>query len=468
MSSLIVPSRTNLILGCGYLGRRVARLWLAGGQPVAALTRRNGDELAALGIEPVRGDVLEPESLRGLPEAETVLYAVGLDRTSGRSMREVYIQGLGNVLDGLKSCRRVIYVSSTSVYGQSDGGIVDERSPTEPFEESGRIVLEAERLLRQKRPDAVVLRLAGIYGPDRLLRRQGQLQSGEPIAGDPERWLNLIHVADGARAILAAESRGLPGETYNIVDDEPATRRAFYTRLAELTGSPPPKFEERQSDDRANNRRVNNAKARAALGWLPGYPSFREGLPAALRRIDDVIRSRGAPCAECSLPVSHSRLRCPLRATTSRTIPHAKGDRRRMDSALRWRNDVRVEDRWPVTRCKDGVLVSSGEGQTKIAGATIDIGPFANLMLSRLIGTGGVEADLVCRRDMARHSLNREVSIHPWCSKHSLFRSSAKTAIPTECRRQSGRKVAHERTGSPRTPKYLGIDCHATDAKITS
>src|SRR6478609_3800381 len=119
MSSLIVPSRTNLILGCGYLGRRVAQLWMAGGQPVAALTRRNGDQLAALGIVPVRGDVLEPESLRGLPEAETVLYAVGLDRTSGRSMHEVYIQGLGNVLDRLKSCRRFIYVSSTSVYGQS-------------------------------------------------------------------------------------------------------------------------------------------------------------------------------------------------------------------------------------------------------------------------------------------------------------------------------------------------------------
>jgi nucleoside-diphosphate-sugar epimerase len=281
MSPLIVTSRPNLILGCGYLGRRVARLWMADGQSVSALTRHNGSELRALGIEPGRGDVLEPDSLRDLPEAATVLYAIGLDRASGRSMRDVYVAGLGNVLDTLKPCRRFIYVSSTSVYGQSDGGIVDEQSPAEPLEESGRIVLEAERLLRWKRPDAIVLRLAGIYGPDRLLRRRAQLQSNEPIAGDPERWLNLIHVDDGARAILAAESRGIPGETYNIVDDEPATRRAFYTRLAELTGSPPPRFAEGPVE-RANNRRVSNAKAKTAQVWQPGYPSFREGLPAAL------------------------------------------------------------------------------------------------------------------------------------------------------------------------------------------
>jgi nucleoside-diphosphate-sugar epimerase len=281
MSPLFVTSRPNLILGCGYLGRRVARLWLAGSRLVAAVTRRNEDELAVLGIEPIRGNVLESDSLRSLPEAATVLYAVGLDRTSGRSMRDVYVHALGNVLGALKPCQRFIYVSSTSVYGQSDGGIVDEQSPTEPLEESGRIVLEAERLLRRNRPDAIILRFAGIYGPDRLLRRRAQLQSGELIAGDPERWLNLIHVDDGTRAILAAESRGLPGETYNIVDDEPATRRAFYTRLAELTGSPLPKFEGGPTD-RANNRRVSNVKAKTALGWSPGYPSFREGLPAAL------------------------------------------------------------------------------------------------------------------------------------------------------------------------------------------
>ena len=281
MSSLAVTSRSNLIVGCGYLGLRVARRWIAAGKPVAALTRRNGAELAALAIEPVVGDVLDPVSLRKLPSAATVLYAVGLDRTAGKSMREVYVSGLGNVLETLPPCERFVYVSSTSVYGQTHGSVVDETSPTEPLEESGAIVLEAEHLLLQKKPDAIILRFAGIYGPDRLLRRQAQLRSGGPIAVDEERWLNLIHVDDGADAILAAEARSAPGETYNIVDDEPAPRRAFYARLAELTGAPAPRFVN-QSEPRANNRRVSNALAKVALQWQPRHPSFREGLPAAI------------------------------------------------------------------------------------------------------------------------------------------------------------------------------------------
>src|SRR5688572_816560 len=103
MSPLDV-ARPNLIVGCGYLGRRVASRWLASGRRVAALTRRNASALAALGIEPVVGDVLEPATLRDLPTAATVLYAVGMDRTVGKSMREVYVEGLRHVLDTLPAC----------------------------------------------------------------------------------------------------------------------------------------------------------------------------------------------------------------------------------------------------------------------------------------------------------------------------------------------------------------------------
>src|SRR4051812_357996 len=209
-----------LIIGCGYLGRRVAARWTAAGRTVAALTRRNADTLRNLGVAPVVGDVLAPDTLRALPAASTVLYAVGMDRTAGRSMREVYLDGLRHVLGTLPVPARFIYVSSTGVYGQSDGTWVDESSPTEPTEESGRGVLEAERLLRERGPRAVVLRFAGIYGPDRLLRR-GPVLAGEPLVGDPMKWLNLVHVADGADAVLAAEAHAAPGETYNVADDEP-------------------------------------------------------------------------------------------------------------------------------------------------------------------------------------------------------------------------------------------------------
>lgn len=275
------PTADALILGCGYLGRRVAARWVAAGRRVAALTRRNAAAVAALGAEPILGDILDPGSLRGIPAARTVLYAVGLDRTSGKTMREVYIHGLRHVLGTIPPPERFVYVSSTGVYGQTDGGWVNETSPTEPLEESGRVVLEAEWLLQSQLPGAIVLRFAGIYGPDRLLRKQAIL-AGEPLAGDAGKWLNLIHVDDGAAAVLAAEANGAPGGTYNIADDEPVPRRDFYTLLARLLGAPPARFEPRDEPGAAN-RRVSNRLARERLGWSPAYPSYREGLPAAVR-----------------------------------------------------------------------------------------------------------------------------------------------------------------------------------------
>jgi nucleoside-diphosphate-sugar epimerase len=268
-----------LVVGCGYLGRRVAARWVAAGRRVAALTRRNAAALAALGVEPVVGDVTDPTTLR-LPAASTVLYAVGLDRGAGKTMREVYVNGLAHVLGTLPSAGRFVYVSSTGVYGQTDGGWVDEQSETAPLEESGKVVLEAERLLRARRPDAIVLRFAGIYGPDRLLRKQPLLK-GEPLVGDAEKWLNLIHAEDGADVVLAAEAYGTPGETYLVCDDEPVTRRAFYTHLAALLGAPPARFEPAPSPVAESNRRVANRKARASLSWVPRFPNYRAGLAAS-------------------------------------------------------------------------------------------------------------------------------------------------------------------------------------------
>jgi nucleoside-diphosphate-sugar epimerase len=269
----------RLIFGCGYLGRRVAAGWVARGHRVAALTRGNATALRAVGVEPISGDVLDRDSLRTLPAASTVLYAVGFDRAAGKVLREVYVGGLANVLDTLPPCARFIYVSSTSVYGRTDGDRVAESDAPEPIEASGKVVLEAEQLLRAKRPDAIVLRFAGIYGPDRLLRKQPILK-GEPLVGDSDKWLNLVHVDDGAAAVLCAESRGTPGETYNIADGAPVSRHDFYTLLAELLRAPPAAFTH-HPEPGAPNRRVDVSKFRA-LGWAPTFASYREGLTAAV------------------------------------------------------------------------------------------------------------------------------------------------------------------------------------------
>ena len=278
-------SPTHLIIGCGYLGRVVAERWLAAGHRVAALTRGRADELQSLGVEPIVGDVTEAATLH-LPPVTTVLYAVGLDRSAGRPMRDVYVGGLTNVLAALPRPAHVLYVSSTSVYGQTDGSLVDESSPTEPMEENGQIVLECERLLRETLPSAIVLRFAGIYGPGRVIRRTA-IEAGEPLASDPDHWLNLIHVADGARAVAAAADRGAPGATYNVADDTPVRRGDFYTAMAELLAAPPARFvppppgAAAPPHERAN-RRVSNRRLRAELGIELLYPDYRAGLRQAV------------------------------------------------------------------------------------------------------------------------------------------------------------------------------------------
>jgi nucleoside-diphosphate-sugar epimerase len=277
---------TCLILGCGYLGRRVARRWLAQRRPVHALTR-DGESAAALrgeGVEPIVGDVLLPATLAQLPRVATVLYAIGFDRASGASMRQVYVDGLANVLDRLPRPERFIYVSSSGVYGQTDGGWVDEDSPTEPLEESGRIVLDAERLLHARLPEAIILRFSGIYGPGRLLRQKA-LEAGEPIVGAPDKWLNLIHVEDGADAVLAAEERAQPGRIYNVCDDAPVRRRAFYAELAKRLHAPPPRFVLPASDQPAPphekaNRRIRNARMTGELGVTLRFADCVAGLAA--------------------------------------------------------------------------------------------------------------------------------------------------------------------------------------------
>ncbi len=275
---------STLILGCGYLGRRVAALWRADGRRVFAVSR-NATHLPA-DVEPIVCDIVRPDTLRALPEVETVLYAVGFDRGSGATMRAVYVDGLANVLAHLPKPKRFIYVSSSSVYGQSDGGWIDECAATDPIEESGRIVLAAEAVLRERMPDAIVLRFAGIYGPGRLLRRQS-IEKGEPIVGAADKWLNLIHVEDGAQVVLNAEQHGEPGRVYNVCDDHPVRRRLFYATMARVLGAPEPRFVPPSPDQptpphEKGNRRLNNRRMKAELHAALRYPDYDGGLRASV------------------------------------------------------------------------------------------------------------------------------------------------------------------------------------------
>lgn len=278
----------RLIFGCGYLGSRVAAHWQGAGGRVAAVTRsaRRAGELVRLGIEPVVADVNDPASLRILARflpADTILYCVGRDKHGASSPMPSL---LGNVLDALAelaaACRKFLYVGSTSVYGHSDGSWVDESAAC-PIDESGRTALADEsRLLSSALAGAaIVLRLAGIYGPGRLPGAD-KLRAGIPLEAGPERWLNLIHVDDGAAAVCAAELRGEAGQIYNVADGNPVRRGDYFHYLARQLNAPPPRFHVPAADRPQANRRIDARKLSSVLAVSLRYPSYRTGIDAAL------------------------------------------------------------------------------------------------------------------------------------------------------------------------------------------
>lgn len=279
---------------------RVARRWLAEEQPVAAITRsaRRAEEFRNAGLFPVLADVTQPQSLAALPEliepGETILFAVGYDRASGLAMREVYVAGLVNVLNALPGhIGKIIYISSTGVYGQNGGEWIDEDSPTEPRREGGRVCLEAERALlaHPLGTKSVILRLAGIYGPGRVPNR-AELESAAPLAVDPHGYLNLIHGDDAAAVVLAAEAKAVPPRTYLVSDGNPVPRGDYYAELARLWQTPPPRFASPHSAEpqtsttneprRGSDKRVNAARLQRELSPVLQYPDYRIGLAAII------------------------------------------------------------------------------------------------------------------------------------------------------------------------------------------
>lgn len=271
-----------LIFGCGYLGTRVARRWLAAGNRVHVLTRtaERARELSHMGLLPILGDVAEPPSLTGLPACDVVLFAVGYDRQAPHSKREVYVNGLRNALGSpAGAAGRWISISSTSVYGQSSGEWVNEDVPTQPATDGGQICLDAESVVQdwsaRTGNRATVLRLSGIYGPDRLLSRADQLRRGVPLEGSPEAWLNLIHVDDAAEIVVRTAELPGPPEVLLVTDDEPIERREYYGRLAQLASAPAPEF--LNATPVELNKRCSNERLKK-LGYELRFATIRTGL----------------------------------------------------------------------------------------------------------------------------------------------------------------------------------------------
>ncbi len=296
--------QTALIVGCGYVGHRVAQMWCSSGIQTFAISRSiaKAEQLKTESVHPVIMDLSSSENWPELPIVDVVLWSVGFDRSAGADRTKVWIDGLRELLNRVRFRTErgtVIYTSSTGVYGDSGGEEVDEASATSPDSEGGKACLAAEQIVREFATStghgATILRLAGIYGPNRLLRRIADLQNGTPITSPPNDWLNLIHVDDIVRVVDTVarlnNSSGVP--VMNVVAANSVTRRTYYSTLAELAGTPSPVFDVHGSMESKNtrsgrgsgNRRVIS-RVRPSLNIEFLFDDIRAGLGDAMKRSD--------------------------------------------------------------------------------------------------------------------------------------------------------------------------------------
>ncbi|MFN3192640.1 MAG: NAD-dependent epimerase/dehydratase family protein [Aureliella sp.] len=303
-----------LIVGCGYVGSEVVRQAPEGTQ-VSVLTRSRErfEELRQLGVEPVYGHWLaSPEHLAAggdssanwsddasaawaanPPKADAILVAVPhrADSSGGdEDGEQTHVVGLQNLEGAYRKANqqppRLIYLSTTGVYGQADDCEVNEQTPVSPTRIGPRIAVAAERWLQQNSNwESQILRLAGIYGPGRI-PLAARLRGGEALTVPQDGYLNLIHVTDIARVIWRLMQGDTTGKLYVLSDGVPVLRKEFYCFLASLCGVKDPVFEAPDPTSprarRAGNKRVNPERILRELAVNLQFPDYQSGLRQAI------------------------------------------------------------------------------------------------------------------------------------------------------------------------------------------
>nr|WP_157006805.1 NAD-dependent epimerase/dehydratase family protein [Luteibacter yeojuensis] len=267
-----------LIAGAGDVGLRAAQRFVARGHPVFAL-RRHPPGAPPPGVAWVRGDLTEPATLAGLPAAGIVVFAPTPGAREAAAYRGVFVDGLRHLLAALPAVpARLVFASSSAVYGEHAGAWVDEATPTDPPGFNGRVLLEAEAIVAGL-AGGVTVRLAGLYGPgrtqllDRLREGKAAVPHGQGV------YANRIHVDDAAAALTHAALLERPAPLYLGVDDTPLPIDALYGELARRVGGPVPP--EGPAPAGVGNKRLSNARLRAS-GFTCEWPDARKGYAALL------------------------------------------------------------------------------------------------------------------------------------------------------------------------------------------
>jgi nucleoside-diphosphate-sugar epimerase len=270
-----------LIAGCGYVGGALAARLAAAGDEVVALRRRPAS--LPPGAVALAADLTDPAALRALPGPfDAVVYAAAPDRRDEAAYRAVYEDGVARLVEATAGARFAL-VSSTSVYAQDDGALVDESSPAEPASFTGRSVLAGETRVLEGAALPVVLRCGGIYGPGRTRLLDAARAGRLAVSPGTTRYTNRIHRDDVAGALEHLLRLAAPERLYVAVDAEPASEETVYRWLADLVGRPlraPP--EPGGPAPPASGKRCSSRRLRAS-GYRLLFPTFREGYGALAR-----------------------------------------------------------------------------------------------------------------------------------------------------------------------------------------
>lgn len=288
-----------LIAGCGYVGTALGAELAVKGHEVFGLRRSvdKDDELVCSGIKPIHADIRNPSQLKTLPrDFDWVVNTCAPSTSDAAHYKEVYLEGTRQLVTWLKDCpiRKYVYTSSTGVYGQDDASLIKEDSSTQSNSPTGTILVDTEQVIlnafKESMFPGVVLRVAGIYGPDRGYWFRQYLQNKAVMESKGDRYVNMIHRDDLVQIIIRALQSGRPGEVYNAVDDEPVTQLHMFHWLAETLGKPMPpcqtKAEAAGRQLTATNKRISNRKLKMELGYAFKYPTFRQGLTAEIQRLE--------------------------------------------------------------------------------------------------------------------------------------------------------------------------------------